>query len=294
MKSPLITLALTITLLNGCKQQNSSTEYGDTKYANSVDDTKIAYQIYGEGNMPLVFVHGWCCDKSYWNKQIEYFKKDYMVVAIDLAGHGESGMSRGNYTIQNFAYDVSAVINDLRLNNCILLGHSLGGRVVVEAATQVPDKIRAIFLVDSFKDYPESFEGEALDSIVDNSLQGWTITNFTEKSYNLIKSWYFPETDTTLQEWIATDMSSIEPGIGLSAARNMIIYHYSDLQLSLGKLGDIAMYSINARNDNDISKFRDNGVNFVESVKIDSVSHFLMMSPADKFNAILKDKLEKL
>jgi hypothetical protein len=56
----------------------------------------------------------------------------------------------------------------------------------------------------------------------------------------------------------------------------------------------MAMYSINARNDNNVPEFRKNGVNFVESIKIDSVSHFLMMSPAEEFNEILKEKLEDL
>jgi pimeloyl-ACP methyl ester carboxylesterase len=281
-------------LLNGCKQQNSGNKIGVTDFVNSIDGTKIAYQIYGEGNMPLVLVHGWCCDKSYWNKQIEYFKQDYRIVTIDLAGHGESDLGREDYTIHNFANDVSVVIDDLELNNCIVLGHSMGGSVVVEAAAQNPDKINAVFLVDSFKEYPEKIAGESLDSIVNKWTQSYTNDNFKENSYNMIMNWFFPEIDSTLREWIARDMSSADPEVGISALKNLIIYNYTDLQLSLGKLGDIPMYSINAGSDNDAPKFRENGVNFVESIKIDSVSHFLMMSPAEEFNKILKGILEDL
>jgi pimeloyl-ACP methyl ester carboxylesterase len=196
--------------------------------------------------------------------------------------------------MQSFADDVSAVINDLDLTNCVALGHSMGGMVVTETAAHNPDKIRAVFLVDSYKEYPESLTGAELDSVVNMWTSGWTISNFKEKTYSLINNWYFPEGDSTLQEWIAADMSSAEPNVGFSAFKNLINYNNSDLQLALGKLGNIPMYSINARSDNDAPKFRDNGVNFVESIKIDSVSHFLMMSPADEFNRILKGKLEDL
>lgn len=294
MKYQLIIFGFIIAVFNGCKEQNSNSETGVTDYVNSLDGTKIAYQIHGEGSMPLVFVHGWCCDKSYWNKQIEYFKQDYKIVAIDLAGHGESGLDRKNYTMQSFANDVSAVINDLNLTNCVILGHSMGGSVVVETAAQNPDKIKAVFLVDSFKEYPVKLTGEELDSVLNMWTQGWTTSNFKEKTYNMIKNWYFPQADSTLQEWIAGDMSSAVPEVGSSAFINYFTYNYSDLQSSLGKIGDIPMYSINAQSDNDAPKFRESGVNFIESVKIDSVSHFLMMSPSDKFNKILSDRLKGL
>jgi pimeloyl-ACP methyl ester carboxylesterase len=294
MKYQLIIFGFIIAVLNGCNEQNSNSETGVTDYVNSVDGIKIAYQIHGKGILPLVFVHGWCCDKSYWNKQIEYFKQDYKIVTIDLAGHGESGLDRENYTMQSFANDVSAVINDLNLTNCVILGHSMGGSVVVETAAQNPDKIKAVFLVDSFKEYPVKLTGEELDSVLNMWTQGWTTSNFKEKTYNMIKNWYFPQADSTLQEWIAGDMSSAVPEVGSSAFINYFTYNFSDLQSSLGKIGDIPVYSINAQSDNDAPKFRDNGVNFVESVKIDSVSHFLMMSPSDKFNKILSDRLKGL
>jgi pimeloyl-ACP methyl ester carboxylesterase len=294
MRYKLIILVFIINIFYGCKQQNSTSDNGITEYVNSADGITIAYRVHGEGNIPLLFVHGWCCDKSYWNKQIEYFKKDYFIVAIDLAGHGESDLGRKDYTIQSFANDVSAVIDDLELTNCVMLGHSMGGSVVVETAVQNPDKINAVFLVDSFKEYPESITGESLDSIVNNWTRSYTNDNFKENSYNMIMNWFFPETDSTLQEWIARDMSSAKPEVGISALKNLIIYNYRDLQSSLGRLGNTPMYSINARNDNEVHKFRDNGVNFVESIRIDSVSHFLMMSPADKFNEILKRRLEDL
>ena len=55
---------------------------------NSKDGVSISYQVTGKGLPALVFVHGWCCDKSYWDPQVRYFAADHQVITVDLAGHG--------------------------------------------------------------------------------------------------------------------------------------------------------------------------------------------------------------
>jgi len=68
----------------------------------SADGVSIAYEVRGEGEPALVFVHGWCCDRSYWDAQLPYFAQKYKVVAIDLTGHGESGLDRKEWTMGAF------------------------------------------------------------------------------------------------------------------------------------------------------------------------------------------------
>jgi pimeloyl-ACP methyl ester carboxylesterase len=137
----------------------------ETKFVKSSDGINIAYQVYGEGNIPLVFVHGWCCDKSYWDEQTNYFKNQYKIVTIDLAGHGESGLGRKSYTIPMFAMDVSAVLNQLGLEKFILIGHSLGAGVVVETAVRNLDKTLTIFSIDGLTDIPNVKSEEEMDTI---------------------------------------------------------------------------------------------------------------------------------
>jgi pimeloyl-ACP methyl ester carboxylesterase len=60
----------------------------------SADGVPIHYEVHGTGLPALVFVHGWTCDRSYWGRQIGHFARKYQVVAVDLAGHGESGLDR--------------------------------------------------------------------------------------------------------------------------------------------------------------------------------------------------------
>ena len=68
----------------------------------SGDGTLISYETRGDavaGRPALVFVHGWSCDARYWDRQLPYFSKRFRVVALDLAGHGHSGMGRSRFTM---------------------------------------------------------------------------------------------------------------------------------------------------------------------------------------------------
>src|SRR5260370_1290299 len=65
----------------------------------SPDGIRIAYEAHGEGSPALVFVHGWSCNRSYWRQQLQPFSRQFKVVALDLAGHGDSGLGRKSWTI---------------------------------------------------------------------------------------------------------------------------------------------------------------------------------------------------
>jgi len=70
---------------------------------------------------------------------------------LDLPGFGQSGKTRANWTIEEFGKDVNTLIDQLELKNVILVGHSMGGDVVLEAALNNPD-IVALIGVDTFND----------------------------------------------------------------------------------------------------------------------------------------------
>ena len=82
----------------------------DVKTAESFDGVKIVYSVLGKGEPALVFIHGGFADRSYWLNQWESFTPTYQVIALDMAGHGESGSDRKEWNIPSFAEDVKAVI----------------------------------------------------------------------------------------------------------------------------------------------------------------------------------------
>ena len=100
----------------------------------SRDGTPIAYEVYGKGEPTLVFAHGWNCDSRYWRAQVSSFAARHGVLTLDLAGHGHSGSSRSRYSMASFGEDVRAVVEATGSCTVILVGHSMGGSVIAEAA----------------------------------------------------------------------------------------------------------------------------------------------------------------
>src|SRR4029079_12153946 len=74
------------------------------------DGLKIVGEVRGKGDTALVFLHGWCGDHEYWKHQVGEFAGDYRIVALDLAGHGESGKDRKEWKVEGLADDVAAVV----------------------------------------------------------------------------------------------------------------------------------------------------------------------------------------
>jgi hypothetical protein len=81
----------------------------------SSDGTNIHFDVKGNGDVALVFVHGWCCDRTYWNSQLNYFASNDTVVTLDVAGHGASGKGRKKWTVPAFGRDIVAVMDHLKL-----------------------------------------------------------------------------------------------------------------------------------------------------------------------------------
>ncbi len=135
--------------------------------ATSADGIPIRYQVSGKGPVSVVFVHGWACDRSYWREQLDHFARQYRVVALDLAGHGESGVERRQWTIEAFGRDVVTVMEALNLRRVVLVGHSMGGPVAVETARVAPEIVLGLVGVDTFHD-PEApgMTGEAIQRSV--------------------------------------------------------------------------------------------------------------------------------
>ncbi len=109
---------------------------------------RLAYEAAGAGAPPLVFVHGFACARDDWRHQLPHFARRHRVAALDLRGHGESTAEAEACTLRGCAEDVCALLDALDLPPAVLIGHSMGCRVVLEAYTQAPGRIAALVLLD--------------------------------------------------------------------------------------------------------------------------------------------------
>lgn len=114
-------------------------------------ETSIHYVDAGSNLPTLLFVHGSNIDLTYWDAQVAHFKDRYRVIAIDLPGHGKSGRSKSHWNIKSMGEDVATFIRSLKLEQVILIGHSMGGNVNLVAATTYSDPIIGFIGIDNFK-----------------------------------------------------------------------------------------------------------------------------------------------
>lgn len=102
----------------------------------------------GQGAPPILFVHGFACSHEDWTFQLDFFSKTHEVIACDLRGHGQTPGRPQECSIEHYGGDVAALVNNLELRNVVLVGHSMGCRVVLEAARLVPKRVSRVVLVD--------------------------------------------------------------------------------------------------------------------------------------------------
>jgi pimeloyl-ACP methyl ester carboxylesterase len=114
------------------------------------DDTTIRYTISGPpGGTTLALIHGWACNRADFDAVTGFLPGDYRVIAIDLAEHGESRSTRDTWTMEEFARDVAAVLEAESVGECVVVGHSLGGAVAVEAGRLLPGTVTRVIALDA-------------------------------------------------------------------------------------------------------------------------------------------------
>src|SRR6202008_2890969 len=145
------------------------------------DGLEIVGEVRGQGDTALIFLHGWCGDRKYWKHEVGVSPADFRVVALDQAGHGESGKGRKAWTADGLAGDVEAVVKALGLKRVILVGHSMGGPIALLAAKRMPGNIVAVIGVDTLQTAefkpPEEVRKPILDG-VEKDFKGMLRTMF--------------------------------------------------------------------------------------------------------------------
>jgi pimeloyl-ACP methyl ester carboxylesterase len=108
----------------------------------------LHHAVAGAGSPPIVFVHGFACSHADWQAQVAHFAPRHTTVGVDLPGHGATPAGTDAHTIERCGAEVAALLGALSLPPAVLVGHSLGCRVVLDAALSAPERTAAVVLVD--------------------------------------------------------------------------------------------------------------------------------------------------
>ncbi len=250
----------------------------------SADSVKISYIDEGKGNPALIFVHGLSINKFYWNPQIKYFSKNYRVVAVDLAGHGESENTRNNYTVQAYAEDVAAVVENLNLEEVILIGHSMGGAIIIEAAKLLKERAIGLIGIDTYHDLQVKYSQEEIDEFIETFK-----SDFKNASKEFVLGMFPQNADTGIVSKVEHDFVNADPRIAVSTLENVFSYdeqeNIKDIQIPVISI-NADLYPTNAEANKKITDF---------SVKIiEGVGHFPMIENEEAFNNYLEQSVNEL
>jgi pimeloyl-ACP methyl ester carboxylesterase len=183
----------------------------ETQAVASADGVSIRFESFGKGEPALVLVHCWSCDRHLWDDVVPRFAKDRQVVTLDLAGHGESGRDRKDWTIPAFGEDVRAVVDALHLQKVILVGHSMGGPVILEAARLLPGRVVGLIPVDTGLDVEQTASPEEIAGMVAELQKDYRTTaeRFTREYM------FTPKTDPALIERIVAKNVAAPPEVAI-------------------------------------------------------------------------------
>ncbi len=114
------------------------------------DGVALSYEEAQGDGPPILLVHGWCCDRSYFAPQFEHFaSQGRRVVAVDLRGHGRSDKPHQRYAMRLFADDLAWICGQIGLAKPVVVGHSMGGIVAFDLAARYPDLPSAVVMLDA-------------------------------------------------------------------------------------------------------------------------------------------------
>jgi len=244
----------------------------------SADGVPIAYEVHGSATPALILVHCWSCDRSYWKEQIDELSPQFELVLIDLAGHGESGMGRKNYTMESFGEDVAAVVEKLDLKGVVLVGHSMGGNVVVAAAKRLRERVKGVVWVDTYKTLES--RGADADS---TAFLGKMRTDFRRTTDSRVRGMFGADADPKLVDRVAKDLASAPPAVGLSALEN----HFAYMREVPAILDELKLPFAAINSDNAPTDYESLAKHGVKARVIPGIGHFIPLEDPPRFNRTL-------
>jgi len=256
-------------------------------------DVSISYTLAGNGDTSIVFVHGWGISKEYWKEQIEELSSDYKVVALDLGGHGQSGHNRENWTIEEFAKDVRAVIDGLHLNNVILVGHSMGGEIILQTALSFPAKVIGFIGIDNFKQFVTSFTPQEEKQVSDfmQSLK----SNFDTTATMYTRLALFPRgySDTNSVNRVIRSIRQTDSAVAIKALESLMYFALKDSEM-ISRLpipAHLIVSDYTATNEESFRRAAKAG----SSIRvIKGTGHYPMIEQPHQFTELLKETIHEI
>jgi pimeloyl-ACP methyl ester carboxylesterase len=247
------------------------------------DGARLFYEDGGHGEETMLFVHGWCCDHTYFAPQFAHFSDRYRVVAVDLRGHGQSDAPEQQYTIHGFADDIAWMCGRLGVSRPIVVGHSMGGLTTCILAAEYPELVRAAVFVDA----PLLLPPDAL-AVRRPILETFWGQDYVAAAVAYANDRFFIDTDDAERRAsVLEHFASMPQAVLASAWQSILETNSASAARALGERGTPSLYIGAARPLADLDRLRV----LMPSVTIGQTAgagHFCQLEVPDQVNAMME------
>lgn len=190
--------------------------------------TRLFYDQAGTGTPPLVFVHGVACAHDDWHAQVDYFRPRQRVVVCDLRGHGASTGDPAQCTIETYGADLITLLHALDLPPTILIGHSMGARVVLQAYGDAPERVAGLVLIEGTR--LGTGDAQTAEQAVRQRIEAVGYPAFVQ---GVFADMFVEGSDPAIQERIVTRALAVPEAVGTAVIPQFIGWDARSLDAAL-------------------------------------------------------------
>jgi pimeloyl-ACP methyl ester carboxylesterase len=273
-------LSIALLALSGCL---ATSHWPET--ARTPDGAAVRYEVHGRDEPTLVFVHGWSCHRQYWNELTRRFRLVRRVVALDLAGHGESDAKCAAWTPRDFAADVVTVCDDLALERVVLIGHGTGAGVALEAARLLGPRCRGVVAIDALHDVSRPATRDEVDALLAAFRADYprAVEHFVRENL------FSPRADARLVDLVAARMAQLPPAVALPALEAALLH---DAGAALAAV-DVPVHAIGTSRAVDVAAGRARNARFSANDMPDA-GHFALLEDPERLARKIADFVRPL
>ncbi len=244
------------------------------------DGVALFYDEEGIGEPPILLVHGWTCDHTYFAPQFEHFRKEHRVVAVDLRGHGLSDKPEQDYTIAGFADDLAWLCEEIGLRAPVVIGHSMGGAIALELAARHPELPSAIVVVDSpIVPPPALLEG------VRPAIAALRTAGYREAARQFVSDALFLPTDDSARKARIVDAMTSAPQHVMAPAIEDLIFGWDSAAAAKACTAPV-LNSCAAQPMTDLARFKELCPHMVNGQTV-GAGHFNQLEVPDQVNGMI-------
>jgi pimeloyl-ACP methyl ester carboxylesterase len=235
----------------------------------------------GQGGIPVIFLHSFAGSSQHWAKQLEHIRRSRRALAIDLRGHGRSAPAADyDYSVESMMNDISAVVDSLKINRFVLVGHSMGGSAAIDYAAKHPKRVAGLLVTGTPGKTPEEQSKPIITSLESEKYD----TVMKEYMNRLLKD-ATPATEQITRSGIS--------GISKEASLSMIkaLFMYDPLPALRNYPGPV--WIVNAKAEEQPNSLHQSFPKFHYKV-INGTSHWVHLDKPGDFNRILDEFLNEV